>query len=366
MIVGGLLISSGVIPPSPRSAHCDPMTWGELLALLSLPFWPALRLMEFGTDRILNRAYHRRAREARALHKAYVERLRELSSAPVFSRDEYWRTVQEFAAARDRLQEEFARDDRAGAALFSSNGRIAPFFSGKALAGRAKRRRRREPAWRKWVRALAEWATNRHGPPPAPPLFPGRTLRKLCEQSLRPAPSAEALLTQYERARGRGRVEEKIRLGSMLLDLEAAVDNGAIRDEDGEIVGRNPGLLGWLRENCRELAPHYAALQGYRRMAHAFRKRHGVADPVPAELLLEASPKEEAKLPSPTADALAAARERARRWIREWGGATASAAADALWNGRPLHVQKRPPRGRPPGRAAPERVLRWVRMRKTE
>ena len=168
MIVGGLLISSGVIPPSPRSAHCDPMTWGGLLALLSLPFWPALRRMEFGADRILNRAYHRRAREARALHKAYVERLRELSSAPVFSRDEYWRTVQEFAAARDRLQEEFARDDRAGAALFSSNGRIAPFFSGKALAGRAKRRRCQEPAWRKWTRALAEWATNRHGLPPTP------------------------------------------------------------------------------------------------------------------------------------------------------------------------------------------------------
>ena len=362
MIVGGLLISTGAVPPRSESAPCDPMTWGELLALLSLPFWPALRLLEFGADRILNRAYHRRVRESDALHKAYVEHLRELSCAPVFSRDEYWRAVQEFAAARDRLQEEFARDDRTGAALRASSGPAAPFFSPKALAGRAKRRRSREPAWRKWARALAEWATNRCGPPPAPPLFPGHTLRKLCAQSLRPAPAPEALLAQYERARGRGRVEEKIRLGSMLLDLEATVDNGAIRDADGEIVGRNPGLLGWLRENCRELAPHYAALQGYRRMAHAFRKRHGVADPVPADLLLEPSPKEEAKLPSPTGSALAAARERARRWLREWGGATASAAADALWSSRPGFGE----RSAGSRKRLPGRIARRVRMRKTE
>ncbi len=148
----------------------------------------------------------------------------------------------------------------------------------------------------------------------------------------------------------------------MLLDLEATVDNGAIRDVDGEIVGRNPGLLGWLRENCRELAPHYAALQGYRRMAHAFRKRHGVADPVPADLLLEPSPKEEAKLPSPTGLALAAARERARRWLRGWGGATATAAADALWSSRPGFGERSAvSRKRPPGR-----IARRVRMRKTE
>ena len=364
MTIGGIPISTGVVSTYSENAPCDPMTWGEALAILSLPFWPALRLAKFGADRILNRAYHRRARASRALLKAHVERLRELSYAPVFSRDEYLRAVQEFAAARDRLQDEFARDDRAGAALFAAGGgRRAPFFSDRALAGRAARRRRREPAWRSWVRALAEWAESRRGPPPPPPLFPGRTLRKLCERSLSPAPSPEALLAQYERAKGRGRIEEKIRLGSMLLDLEAAVDNGAIRNADGEIVGRNPGLRGWLRENCRELSPHYAALQGYRRLAHAFRKRHGAADPVPAALLLAPSPEEESKLPSPSAAALAAARERARRWLREWGGATAAAAAGALNAGRwPKTV------GRPPGsrERSPDRVRRWGRLRRTE
>ena len=338
---------------------------GELLAILSLPFWPVFRLAAKGADRILHRAYYRRAREDREMQEAYVARLRELSCAPVFDREAYYRAVRDFSDARDRIREQRERED-----LLCRNARarrgFAPFASDRALKGRAERRKRRDSAWLDWAKALAGWALRRVGAPPEPPLArPGRTLRKLCGGSLRPAPSPEALLSQYEKARGRGRVEEKIRLGSMLLDLEAAVDNGPVRNGEGVIVGRNPGLLGWLRENCRELAPHYAALQNCRRMAHAFRLRHGVGDPVPAELLLSPSPAEEARLPAPAAEALSAAREKARRWLRDWGGATAGAASDALWNGRP---RGRRENGRSPGRKRPEKepAERRVRLRKTE
>ena len=64
-------------------------------------------------------------------------------------------------------------------------------------------------------------------------------------------------------------------------------------------------------------------------------------------------------------EALAAAREKARRWLRDWGGATAGAASDALWNGRP---RGRKGNGRPPGRKMPEKepAERRVRLRKTE
>ena len=246
---------------------------GELLAILSLPFWPVFRLAAKGADRILHRAYYRRAREDREMQEAYVARLRELSRAPVFDREAYYRAVRDFSDARDRIREQRERED-----LLCRNARarrgFAPFASARALKGRAERRKRRDSAWLDWAKALADWALRRVGAPPEPPLArPGRTLRKLCGGSLRPAPSPEALLAQYGKARGRGRVEEKIRLGSMLLDLEAAVDNGPVRNGEGVIVGRNPGLLGWLRENCRELAPHYAALQNCRRMAHAFRTR---------------------------------------------------------------------------------------------
>ena len=333
---------------SPRG---EPFTTGELLALLSLPFWPALRLVGRGADRILRRAYYRREREERLLLEAHVAHLRELSVAPVFDRDAYWNAVQAFSAARDHMREEREKEDLICLnAQLAREARSRPFASKRALAERAARRRRREPAWRAWTRALAEWAVRRRGAPPSPPLSrPGRTLRKLCERSLRAAPTAEALLAQYAAAKGRGRVEEKIRLGSMLLDLEATVDNGPVRDAAGVIVGRKPGLLGWLRENCRELVPHYFALQQCRRLAHAFRIRFGTADPVPAALLLDASPKEEARLPSPVAAMLPAARTAAERWLRKWGQRPAIAAAAGL-------QAVRPPGGFP----------QRVRLRKTE
>ena len=99
------------------------------------------------------------------------------------------------------------------------------------------------------------------------------------------APTADELLAQW--AKVKRNPEEMIRFGSMLCDLEAYVDNSLLRNENGEIVGRNPGIRGWLNANCQPLAAHYKTVMGYKAMAEKFRQAVGLADPYPAALALD-------------------------------------------------------------------------------
>ncbi|MBP5545439.1 MAG: hypothetical protein ILM98_15315 [Kiritimatiellae bacterium] len=99
-----------------------------------------------------------------------------------------------------------------------------------------------------------------------------------------PCPKPEELLMQYAKA-GTGAIEA-LRFGSMLCDLEAYCDNSLLRNVDGEIVGRNPGIKGWLRENCPELLSHYKNAMRYKGLAEKFRQAAGAADPIPAAALL--------------------------------------------------------------------------------
>ena len=98
-------------------------------------------------------------------------------------------------------------------------------------------------------------------------------------------PAPAELLEAWEKARARGNVMDKLRLGAMLAYVEAVVNNDLIRDETGEIVGRNPGVRGWLKMNCPELLPHYKALMHYKAMADKEQIVCGLADPYPAEVL---------------------------------------------------------------------------------
>ena len=171
------------------------------------------------------------------------------------------------------------------------------------------------------------------GAPALLPGVPGRSgspIRKLCNLSLKAPPTADEVREQYERARGRGRVEEKLRLGSMLLDAEATVDSSLVRDDTGEIVGRNGGMRGWIERNCPELLRHYAALMGYRRLAAEFRAEHGLCDPAPAALLLDEDPATEAKLPPAMRAALPVRRKVALSMLSEPGVANARALRGRL------------------------------------
>ena len=102
--------------------------------------------------------------------------------------------------------------------------------------------------------------------------------------TLNAAPTADELLAQW--AKVKRNPEEMIRFGSMLCDLEAYVDNSLLRNENGEIVGRNPGIRGWLNANCQPLAVHYKTVMGYKAMAEKVRQAVGLADPYPATLAL--------------------------------------------------------------------------------
>ena len=172
----------------------------------------------------------------------------------------------------------------------NEGGGWSPWASPKAVQGRRHRREKRLALWREWARKCAEAMRLGKTPPPTPAerhVGGGAPIRRLCERSSSPPPTPEALLAQYDKAKGRGPVEEKLRLGSMMLDIEAAVDSSLVRDPSGEIVGRNAGVRGWIAENCPELIPHYASLMGYRRLADEFRKVHGLRDPHPATRFLE-------------------------------------------------------------------------------
>ncbi len=103
--------------------------------------------------------------------------------------------------------------------------------------------------------------------------------------TLNAAPTADELLAQW--AKVKKNPEEMIRFGSMLCDLEAYVDNSLLRNENGEIVGRNPGIRGWLNANCQPLAVHYKTVMGYKAMAEKFRQAVGLSDPYPAAFALD-------------------------------------------------------------------------------
>ena len=94
--------------------------------------------------------------------------------------------------------------------------------------------------------------------------------------SVNPPPTAEALMAAWKATRGGRRgdpdaLKARLRLGSMLSDLEPVVDQTYIRDADGTIVGRKPGLRGWINWHCPELAPHYKTLMAYKALADKLR-----------------------------------------------------------------------------------------------
>lgn len=103
--------------------------------------------------------------------------------------------------------------------------------------------------------------------------------------TINPAPTREELLAQFARIKRNPR--EMIRFGSMLCDLEAYVDNSLRRDRNGVIIGRNPGIRGWLAENCVELCARYKTVMRYKAMAEQFRQAIGLRDPLPAALALD-------------------------------------------------------------------------------
>ena len=288
--------------------------WGGIALYLLVAAIPIVavalsaKLAASGFRALRVQAYRSRAGVDRAFARECAARLREARES---SPREYLRVLRSIAAERERRE---AEREREALALSDQSA---------AAKRRAAARAKRDLAWQEWFGTL-ERAVAGSGTPPREPGMPrlpdrprrkGAPIRRLCVFSAKPAPTGDEVREQFEKARGRGKGEEKIRLGSMLLDAEATTDSSLIRDNDGEIVGRNGGLRGWLFENCPELLPHYAALTGYRRLAWEARDSEDLFDPVPAELLLAADPEVERKVRPTLRERLPGARKRLQELI---------------------------------------------------
>jgi hypothetical protein len=99
-----------------------------------------------------------------------------------------------------------------------------------------------------------------------------------------PCPTREAVLDAWNRRRDSH--EAAIRFGSLLEDLECYLDNSLRRDENGVIVGRNPGVKGWLCDNLPEILDKYTTAMRYKAAAKKLKQVVEIADPAPADAVL--------------------------------------------------------------------------------
>ena len=104
-----------------------------------------------------------------------------------------------------------------------------------------------------------------------------------------PCPTREQVLEAWTHVKDSH--EATVRFGGMLEDLECYLDNSLRRDGNGVIVGRNPGIKGWLQENIPALALRYTTVMRYKAAAKKLRQIVGLADPVPVAAVLADSGK---------------------------------------------------------------------------
>ncbi len=112
------------------------------------------------------------------------------------------------------------------------------------------------------------------------------------KNSVNPPPTPAALEAAWKATRGGRRgdpavLAARLRLGSMLSDLEPVVDQSYIRDETGAIVGRQPGLRGWIGFYTPSLVPHYKSLMAYKALADKLRVALHVEEPDTLDNVLE-------------------------------------------------------------------------------
>ena len=99
-----------------------------------------------------------------------------------------------------------------------------------------------------------------------------------------PMPTPEELIEAWDRRKTSRKA--MILLGGMMHDLECYVDNCLRFDDAGNVVGRNGGIRGWLKENVPELFPKYKTLMRYKALAVRLRQATGTKDPKPTSKLL--------------------------------------------------------------------------------
>jgi hypothetical protein len=96
-------------------------------------------------------------------------------------------------------------------------------------------------------------------------------------------PSNEELLEAFGKAKDS--VENMIRFGSLIEDLECYVDNTPYF-KNGHLVGRRGGIRRYLEHEIPELYARYKTVMKYKALSRKFRQATGIADPIPAASLI--------------------------------------------------------------------------------
>ena len=96
-------------------------------------------------------------------------------------------------------------------------------------------------------------------------------------------PSNEELLEAFGKAKDS--VENMIRFGSLIEDLECYVDNTPYF-KSGHLIGRRGGIRRYLEREIPELYARYKTVMKYKALSRKFRQATGISDPTPATSLL--------------------------------------------------------------------------------
>ena len=106
----------------------------------------------------------------------------------------------------------------------------------------------------------------------------------LLRETTNPCPTREEVLDAWVRAKDSR--EAMLRFGGMMEDLECYVDNSLRFGRSGEVVGRAPGIKGWLQMNIPALYSKYKTIMRYKAAAKKLRQVVGLADPTPVSTIL--------------------------------------------------------------------------------
>ena len=99
-----------------------------------------------------------------------------------------------------------------------------------------------------------------------------------------PCPTREDVLDAWVHAKDSR--EAMLRFGGMMEDLECYVDNSLRYGRNGEVVGRAPGVKGWLQMNIPALYSKYKTVMRYKAAAKKMRQVVGLRDPMPVSTIL--------------------------------------------------------------------------------
>ena len=102
--------------------------------------------------------------------------------------------------------------------------------------------------------------------------------------TLSPCPTRLEILDAWTKVKDSP--EALLRFGGLMEDLECYVDNSLMRTEDGVIIGRRPGIKGWLQLEIPALYLKYKTVMAYKAAAKRMRQVLDIRDPLPLAAVL--------------------------------------------------------------------------------